>query len=117
MVQKNEPVLDHERYLEFEGFLSETDKRYFDAIAESTTLKDAAKKLGLSSGQILSNWKYDLLNRRVPQAIGFLKCVSLQKFRSPLLRKLLVKKVEVNAEEMFEQLSKIEKIGSNEEEE
>jgi hypothetical protein len=79
-------------------------------------LKDAAKKLGLSSGQILSNWKFDLLNNRVPEAIGFLKCVSLQKFRSPLLRKLLVKKVEVNAEAMFDELSKIERMGADQEE-
>lgn len=112
---KNGEVLPHERYREFEGALSYTDKKYFDAIAGSLTVKQAAQKLGIET-QTLYNWKFDLLNRRIPQAIGFLKCVSLQKFRSQLLRKLLTQKVEISAEKQFEELSKIEKMGSDQEE-
>jgi hypothetical protein len=109
-MQKNGEIVSSESYISFEKFLSEADKKYFNAIAESVTVKQAAIKLEIQP-QTLYNWKFDLLNRRIPKAIGFLRCVSLQKFRSKLLRRFLTQRVEINFEKQFENLSKIEKLG------
>ena len=88
MIEKNKELDKPESYVDFEQFLNEGDRKYFDAIAQSSTVKQASIRLGVEP-QTLYNWKYDLLNRRIPQAIGFLKCVSLEKHRSSMLRRLL----------------------------
>lgn len=74
-------------------FLSKTERKRFDALATSTTIKEASQKLGIKTGT-LYNWKQDLLKRHEFRR-GWINAVLSQKKRSRLLKNFLSKKEEI----------------------
>jgi phage antirepressor YoqD-like protein len=72
-------------------FLSKLERKYFDALANHSTVRDAANALGISP-QTLYNWLYNL-KKRYKKKRGWINAVINQKKRNPeLLGKILTEK-------------------------
>jgi len=70
-----------------ERHLSKLERKRFDAMASSVTVKEAAAKLGIAEGT-LNNWNYKL-RKRLRRERGHLNaCLSQQK-RCALLKEIL----------------------------
>lgn len=68
-------------------YLSYLERKRFDCMAESMTVKDAAQKLGISVGS-LHNWNMKLRKRLVKER-GHLNACLAQMQRAPLLQKVM----------------------------
>jgi hypothetical protein len=68
-------------------YLSELERKRFNVVVESSTVKDAAQKMGLAPGT-LYNW-FDGLRRRLVRERGHVNAILGQTRRSELLRKEL----------------------------
>jgi hypothetical protein len=68
-------------------YLSKTERKIFDALANSISMKEAASKLGLEP-QSLYNWKWKLL-KRYKHRRGWINSVLAQARRNRLLKDLL----------------------------
>jgi hypothetical protein len=68
-------------------YLSKTERKIFDALAKSVSIKEAAMKLGLDP-QSLYNWKWKLLKRYKARR-GWINAVLSQARRNQLLKDLL----------------------------
>jgi len=86
-------------------FLSKLERKYFDALANHSTIRDAAHALGIEP-QTLYNWLYNL-KKRYKKKRGWINAVINQKKRNPeLLGKILTEKkpmkdIEEDEEEEF----------------
>lgn len=73
-------------------FLSETERKYFDALAQYDTIKTAATKgLGIEP-QSLYNFLYNL-KKRYRKRRGWINAIIAQKRRSSLIDNVLTEKV------------------------
>jgi len=75
-------------------FLSKTERRYFDALASTNSVKTAASKLNLEP-QTLYNWLYTL-KRRYARKRGWINAVLAQRKRNKLIRRMLRKHVDLD---------------------
>jgi len=75
-------------------FLSKRERRYFDALASTDSVKLAASKLELDP-QTLYNWLYSL-KRRYAQKRGWINAVLAQRKRNKLIRRMLRKHVDLD---------------------
>jgi transposase-like protein len=88
-------------------FLSKLERKYFDALANHSTVRDAANALGISP-QTLYNWLYNL-KKRYKKKRGWINAVINQKKRNPeLLGKILTEKKPMK--EIEEELSEEEEF-------
>jgi phage antirepressor YoqD-like protein len=72
-------------------FLSKLERKYFDALANHSTIREAANALGISP-QTLYNWLYNL-KKRYKKKRGWINAVINQKKRNPkLIGKILTEK-------------------------
>ena len=68
-------------------YLSQKERIRFDALAESTTVKQAAAKLGLSEST-MNNWSSKLRKRLIRER-GHLNACLAQRQRGKLIKKVL----------------------------
>jgi transposase-like protein len=88
-------------------FLSKLERKYFDALANHSTIREAANALGISP-QTLYNWLYNL-KKRYKKKRGWINAVINQKKRNPeLLGKILTEKKPMK--EIEEELSEEEEF-------
>ena len=73
-----------------EQYLSKTERRYFDALAQFDTMKSAAQYLGITSGA-LYNWHLSL-KKRYRRRRGWINAVLAQTKREGLKKFLTEKK-------------------------
>jgi len=80
-------------------FLSKLERKYFDALANHSTIRDAAHALGISP-QTLYNWLYNL-KKRYKKKRGWINAVINQKRRNKLIANALSERrpLEENVEE------------------
>ncbi len=82
-------------------YLTQTERKYFDALAQYDSIKTAALHLGISA-QTLYNFLY-LLKKKYRKRRGWINSVIAQKKRNELLRDVLSEKVELQAPEETEE--------------
>lgn len=68
-------------------FLSKKERERFDAMAEATTVRDAAQKLGIADGS-LYNWTYKL-RKKLLRERGHMNACLAQMQRCSLLKEIL----------------------------
>jgi FixJ family two-component response regulator len=73
--------------------LTETEREYFDALAQYDTIKNAAEGLKVSP-QTLYNFLYNL-KKKYSKRRGWINSVIAQKKRSSLIRNVLSERVEI----------------------
>jgi FixJ family two-component response regulator len=86
--------------MRLDKYLSKTERRVFDVVAQSVTLKEAALKLGIEP-QTLYNFFYNL-RRKYDKCRGWVNAIEAQKRRSRLLRLALTPREKLLTAEAWE---------------
>jgi hypothetical protein len=78
-------------------YLTESERKYFDALARYDSVKSAAQHLGMQP-QSLYNFLYNL-KRKYHKRRGWINAIIAQKRRNKLIKRILTERVPLEAPE------------------